>query len=209
MKNRCLVFDLDDTLVYEIDYLKSAYKEIAKDLFPEEYDIMLEKYHNGENVFQYLQNKYDIDKNNLLNRYRNHFPTLNLIEGAREVLDYCKENGYILGLVTDGRSITQRNKLKALELENIFHKIIISEEFGMTKPNEQNYKVFEEFSCEEYFYIGDNVKKDFITPNRIGWISICLLNKGKNIHSQIFEDYGDEYQPKYKIESLKEIIKLL
>jgi putative hydrolase of the HAD superfamily len=32
MKDKYFIFDLDDTLVYELDYLKSAYKEIALSL---------------------------------------------------------------------------------------------------------------------------------------------------------------------------------
>ena len=55
MKSKTIVFDLDDTLVHEIDYLKSAFIEIAqkvdvnnKGLFKE----MLQWYENKENVYR-------------------------------------------------------------------------------------------------------------------------------------------------------------
>ena len=52
--NPYIVFDLDDTLFQEVDYLKSAYKEIAKLVSPVDpepvYSEMFERYKAGENV---------------------------------------------------------------------------------------------------------------------------------------------------------------
>src|SRR5690606_20317114 len=110
--------------------------------------------------------------NQLLEIYRNHVPQIDLSEDTKEILLKIKETGYKLGLITDGRSITQRNKLKALEIEELFDKIIISEEFGSTKPDERNFKAFLMDEIDEYFYVADNPKKDFIVPNKLGWTSI-------------------------------------
>lgn len=209
MKSKYVVFDLDDTLMYEIDFLKSAYKEIAKRVDFENRKVlvreMFEWYTNGYNVFNLIEEKYpNFSVNELLIIYRNHLPDLNLSEGVKEILDYCKFKGYKLGLVTDGRSITQRNKLKALGIDNTFDKLIISEEFGTTKPNERNFKGFIEDPIGEYYYIADNPKKDFIAPNKLGWTTICLIDKGKNIHPQNF-DVKDEFLPKIKIKSIIEL----
>ncbi|CAM1350559.1 HAD family hydrolase [Tenacibaculum crassostreae] len=209
MKSKYVVFDLDDTLMYEIDFLKSAYKEIAKYVDSENREElgnkMFDWYTHGYNVFNLIEKEYsNFSVNQLLTIYRNHFPDLNLKEEVKEVFEYCKLKGYKLGLVTDGRSITQRNKLKALEIDNVFDKLIISEEFGTTKPNERNFKVFIEDQIEEYYYIADNPKKDFIAPNRLGWKTICLLDKGKNIHTQNF-NVKDEFLPKIKIKSIIEL----
>ena len=209
MKSKYVVFDLDDTLMYEIDFLKSAYKEIAGYVDSENREDlgnkMFDWYTHGYNVFNLIEKEYsNFSVNQLLTIYRNHFPDLNLKEEVKEVFEYCKLKGYKLGLVTDGRSITQRNKLKALEIDNVFDKLIISEEFGTTKPNERNFKVFIEDQIMEYYYIADNPKKDFIAPNRLGWKTICLLDKGKNIHPQNF-NVKDEFLPKIKIKSIIEL----
>jgi putative hydrolase of the HAD superfamily len=45
-------------------------------------------------------------------------------------LKQLKANGYKLGLITDGRSISKRKKIKALNIEKYFEYILISEEFG-------------------------------------------------------------------------------
>lgn len=205
MKTKYIIFDLDDTLTYEIDYLKSAYLEIALSLANKNlYEIMLEKYFRKENVFEFLSKEYNVDIKLLLEQYRYHFPNIELINGAKELIDFCRENNFRLGLITDGRSITQRNKLKALKIEDVFDKIIISEEFGSEKPNENNYKIFDEEEIENYFYIADNPKKDFVTPNKLGWTSICLLDKGKNIHAQNFNVF-EEFLPRIKIKNLSDI----
>lgn len=62
-----------------------------------------------------------------------------------------KQKGYKLGLITDGFSITQGNKLKALDIENLFDIIVISEEFGSKKPDLRNYELFEHLKTDEFF----------------------------------------------------------
>ncbi len=58
--------------------------------------------------------------------------------------------------------------------------------------------------AENYIYIADNPKKDFITPNKLGWTSICLLDKGQNVHEQVFTN-SIEYNPLFIIKSFNEI----
>lgn len=213
MKNKYVVFDLDDTLLYELDFLASAYQEIAAycDFYDQDElaSLMFNKYKNGDDVFDFLSTHYtDFSKNRLLELYRNHFPYVNLIQGAYDLLIFCKNRGYKIGLITDGRSITQRNKLMALGIIDFFDRIVISEEFGSTKPDERNFTVFQENLNWDYYYIGDNTKKDFITPNYLGWCSICLLDMGKNIHYQDF-NLDASYLPKFKVKTLEEVIEII
>jgi putative hydrolase of the HAD superfamily len=208
MKTKTIVFDLDDTLVKEIDYLKSAFLEIAcfldsnnKLLFEE----MFQWYQNKENVFNNLEKLYvKADKQLLLRIYHNHFPNFNSNTEIKQILINLKNKGYFLGLLTDGYSITQRNKIKALAIDNLFDLIVISEEFGSEKPNLKNYEIFHQFNTEEYYYIGDNVSKDFITPNKLCWKTICLLDDGENIHKQDFKRESI-YLPSIIIKKISEL----
>ncbi len=208
MKSKTIVFDLDDTLVHEIDYLKSAFIEIAQKVDVNDkglYIEMLKWYGNKENVFQNLVERYPIITiAELKQLYRNHFPDFSQYTKVKSYLYELKSKGYNLGLITDGFSVTQRNKIKSLGIEELFDLIIISEEFGSEKPNEKNYKIFHQFNTDEYFYIGDNVSKDFFAPNLLGWKTICLLDDGKNIHKQ---DFNKEivYLPQCKVEDLQQI----
>lgn len=208
---KVVVFDLDDTLLQEIDYLKSAYNEIATIVDSSNLNLANELftlYERGENVFQFLVEQYHAYTiEDLLDLYRNHKPSMSLNKGSLELLNYCKQKGYILGLITDGRSITQRNKLIRTGIIDFFDKIVISEEFGSTKPSLANYTAFNEFEGEKY-YIGDNVKKDFITPNELGWTTICIIDRGDNIHKQDFS-LSLEYLPSKRVNAIFEIKELL
>ncbi len=201
MKNKALVLDLDDTLYAEIDFLYSAYRHIAFRLAPEQsealFNRLVELYHRGENAFQYLVKRYDVDLATLLDWYRFHIPQIRLFPHVKEQLNRLKTD-YRFALITDGRSVTQRNKVKALRLEPLLDFMVISEEVGSEKPSINNYRMVQDaLQCENYIYIGDNPKKDFVTPNKLGWKTICLRDRGTNIHKQDFEKILHEFRPHF------------
>lgn len=209
-ENTVVVFDLDDTLYNELDFLKSAYQHIAQQLNIKQwkslYASMFSLYRNNENVFNALSSEYDIDTKQLINLYRNHSPNINLSIGVLDVLTAIKVKGGKLGIITDGRVKTQMEKVKALGIEHLMDKIIISEAIGFEKPNLENYKVIEDtFPDNDYWYIADNLKKDFITPNRLGWNTVGLIDNGKNIHFMSHQFMDEEYMPKEFILSFTEV----
>lgn len=206
MPSATIVFDLDDTLVKEIDYLKSAFREIASDAGDSGLHAkMMKWYYAKQDVFGNLEAQLGKPlKARFRQLYRNHFPDFDRLSNNRNLLLELKSEGFKLGMVTDGYSVTQRNKLRALDIEDIFDLVIVSEEFGSAKPDERNFSVFHQFKTDRYFYVSDNVAKDFIAPNTLGWTTICLIDDGSNIHKQDFER-GPEYLPNYKINDLREI----
>lgn len=60
--------------------------------------------------------------------------------------------------------------------------------------------------CRDFTYVGDNPRKDFIAPNALGWLTVCLKDDGRNIHKQDFTSITALALPKKTIESLKELI---
>ncbi|GAA3606591.1 HAD family hydrolase [Flavivirga amylovorans] len=216
---KIVVFDLDDTLYNEIDYLKSAFNEIAvkisnkininKDAIN---DKMLDYFYSNKNVFLEIIKAYNLQftVEELLSIYRKHQPNISLSEDRISVLNNLKKANIDLALLTDGRSIQQRSKIRALRLNRWFSEIVISEEFGSEKPNINNYKHFEKMFGEGvYYYVGDNIGKDFVSPNKLNWTTICLKNNGLNIHKQDEETVNEEYFAQKTITEflqLKEII---
>ena len=85
--------------------------------------------------------------------------------------------------------------------------MVISEELGSEKPALANYTYFMERypECHDFTYVGDNLKKDFIAPNTLGWLTVCLKDDGRNIHRQEVEDLEEGMRPKRRIEGLGEI----
>ena len=109
-------------------------------------------------------------------------------------------------IITDGRSISQNNKIKALGLSHLAQNIIISEETGYEKPHVNNFKIIEKiYPDKKLLYVADNTSKDFLAPNTLKWDTVCLLDNGQNIHKQNF-DLQIKYLPKIKINYLKELI---
>lgn len=212
-KNLAVVFDLDDTLYKEIDYLYSAYREIAFLAAPrqeEAFQLMKACYEKGENAFEAVIQKFGLqtDVKALLNIYRNHVPAINLSADAEAFLSSLQQKDCVIGLITDGREVTQMHKVEALGLSAYIAKddIVISESFGSEKPSERNYRYFmDRYPNARYCYVGDNVKKDFVTPNRLGWMTIRLRDTaGRNIHLNAAPS-EDGYEAQYVVDKLDEI----
>ena len=194
-KRKVVVFDLDDTLYKEVDYLKSAYREITTILetnygLPDVYDRLLEFWQNGENAFERIinENHLPLQVEDLLKMYRAHHPQITLEKDTRQVLDQLYQD-YVLGIITDGRSLTQTNKIEALGLCAYIPEknISISEETGFPKPSSEPFASFmQAYPDSDYYYIGDNPSKDFVAPNQMGWTTVCLLDDGRNIHPQVW-----------------------
>lgn len=206
-----VVFDLDDTLYKEVEFVFSAYQYIAKSLFPDNanqiYEEMCSHFINNKDTFMLLKQQHDTETtiSELVEMYRFHPPSLTLKKSNRALLERIKECGGKLGVLTDGRVKTQTSKLIALGIRDTIDFLIISEAIGTEKPSEENYRAFEkQFPGSSFTYVGDNFRKDFVTANRLGWTTVGLLDNGKNIHPQS-GDFDPEFLPQYRVNSLKEI----
>ena len=195
-----IVFDLDDTLYKEVSFVESGFNAVARYLGNLSYaDEMMSSWRRGKNAFEQLLSNHSLTSSveELLTIYRTHVPTIELETSVVATLEALVENGEILGIITDGRYITQRNKIKALGLSRWIadDNIIISEEFGSAKPDIRNYRFFmSKYPGKTYTCIGDNVAKDFVAPKSLGWQTICLKDNGQHIHVQDF-GIGKEYLP--------------
>ncbi len=113
--SKIFVFDLDDTLYSERDFEKSGIEFVYENLSIKH--ISLEAILNNRNNWIELIIKgsnNQITLQMVLDIYRNHFPAIQLYKDAKEFLEKLHSQGIEMSLITDGRSITQRNKLRAL-----------------------------------------------------------------------------------------------
>lgn len=192
-----IIFDLDDTLYLEKDYVRSGYKKVAKLL--EKSSLKL------ENVYDKLWTAFEekkpaIDtvlaeegilteecKKACLECYRNQMPDIALADEVKQMLMRLRQSGKKLGIITDGRVEGQRNKIEALGLKELVDEIIITDELAgnygdvrdFRKPNPMAFQMMQmrfDTAFDKMVYIGDNPVKDFIAPRKLGMQAICYKN---------------------------------
>ena len=211
--NTHIVFDLDDTLYKEIDFVKSAHIYINNYInsrFNVDLSKNIKNCLDGEvNFFDLINTKLHSDLSfpieKYLELYRFHYPEIKLSKDVSLFLEDILIRNIEFSIITDGRSITQRNKIKALGLYDLVKNIIISEETGFEKPHLNNFKILNSiYSNKKIIYIADNTSKDFLAPNSLNWDTICLINNGQNIHPQDF-NLNIDYLPKIKVNYLTDI----
>ncbi|CCQ10272.1 2-haloalkanoic acid dehalogenase [Pseudoalteromonas luteoviolacea B = ATCC 29581] len=205
------VFDLDDTIYPERDYQLSGYRYLAnhlKELFQKDiFHEIMQADSSNQDVLDEICKALSLPiatKESLIWMYRLHVPDIKLTNDVTQILDEIRTN-YSLAIITDGRAVSQRNKVKALGLGGI--DILISEEWGEVKPGKRRFKELENryLESKQFIYVGDNIKKDFITPNEMGWLTIGVKDKGFNIHSQDVNLVKSAYLPKMWIDSFSEL----
>lgn len=144
MTIRAAIFDLDDTLYLERDYVHSGYRAVAgclKTRIPESrlFDFLWSRFQRGQaaGAFEALSAEFSLNLSpaeiaQLVKVYREHRPTIEPIPGMAELLSRLHPE-FVLGLLADGFLPAQRLKLEALGLERFFDAIVFTEELGRDK----------------------------------------------------------------------------
>lgn len=206
------VFDLDDTLYKEVDFLKSGLLSVAariKELYGKDISVDVMKWYlKGEkDIFLKVCRILNLPNNvkeSLLWYYRLHIPDISLSEDTLDVLRWLQESSQGLAILTDGRSITQRAKLLQLGLGHL--PAYISEEYSSEKPETLRFEcIMNAHPASNYIYIGDNPKKDFFAPNKLGWQTIGLIADERNIHSQDVSGLSEDHLPDVWIEKFSQL----
>ena len=180
-----VIFDLDDTLYSEKDYVRSGFNAIAakypnvKNMAQKLWNAFLE----GRPAIDYVLEQENLmkERDNCLSIYRKHRPEIHIYDEAKEVLLRIEKTKRI-GIITDGRPEGQKAKIRALGLDKFVDKIIITDELGSVKYRKPNPEAFllmqKTFNCDfsKMCYIGDNIKKDGIAPEKLGMMFIHFKN---------------------------------
>jgi len=208
---KAVIFDLDDTLISEKQYIESGYRHISKVLSQrlnkredELYQLLLKLLEESPaNVFNRLFDKLDITytKDNiieLVNEYRNHFPNIEFFPDVLPCLKKLRERGIKIGIITDGYANAQRQKLKAVKAYDYFDEIIITDALGREywKPHPKAFEMMKErlnVKFEEMIYVGDNPEKDFYIGSIYPVKTIRVYRKGFYTEKSYFEDIKENY----------------
>lgn len=225
-KLKGVVYDIDDTLYLEREYVFSGFWEIAKYLsqgkssFAEKiFQFMWSCFENGirGNIFDLLFDNYpniarEYKIEDLIRIYREHKPNIELPFEMKDLLEYLLHNGFFLAVISDGPISSQNNKVNALELENYFKEIVLTDIWGKEywKPHSRAFTYLENksgLSPQQLVYVADNPEKDFTAPNKRGWNTIRINIPGQQKYN-IFID-NVENKSKYLVTSYLELKYLL
>ena len=193
---KAVVFDLDDTLYSEKEYIKSGYRRIAE-LLPQVdsaadklWDAFLSKKPAIDEVLHREHIFSDDLKSACLQAYRQHMPDIHLYSGIRDLLVALRQKGIQIGILTDGRPEGQRAKLQALGLYDLVDSVLITDELGgsqFRKPCDLPFRIMQArlgVPFESILYVGDNPAKDFHAPKVLGMQWLHFANEDGIYYSE-------------------------
>lgn len=181
-----VIFDLDDTLYSEKQYVRSEYKAVAKLLGDGALaDRLWTYFENGKLAIDELLNELGCmgRKEECFEAYREQMPEITLYDGVADLILELKSKGIKVGIITDGRVSGQKRKLQALGLDLQIDDIIIMDELGgiqFRKPCDIAFRIMQRrwrLPFEQIIYVGDNQNKDFQAPKQLGMRWRYFANK--------------------------------
>ncbi|KPH75933.1 HAD family hydrolase [Oceanobacillus caeni] len=221
---KAVIFDLDDTLVPEEQYVKSGYYHIARILekklnYSKEnlYNLLIRLFKSSpQKVFNRLYETLGIsykeaDILNLVEEYRNHYPSINYFEDVIDCIEDLKKNNIKLGIITDGYRNSQYQKIRAIKANEQFHHIIVTDDLGREywKPHPKPFEMMKEklnVRFNEMVYIGDNPEKDFYIKSTYP-IKTIRIFRDNGVHKN--KPYFNSTKEDYKINNLTELHRLI
>jgi putative hydrolase of the HAD superfamily len=220
-KLQAIVFDLDDTLYPERDFVLSGFQAVANwgaaNLGIDEdkgYQTLFKLYSEGvrNDTFDRWLAIHDVDRSDLVSQlldiYRQHTPIVSPFPEVIELLTTLAPS-YKIGLVSDGYLAVQQRKWLALGLDNFFDAVVFSDSLGREnwKPSMAPFKlVLERLNIAPEFsvYIGDNPRKDFFGARQLGMQTI-QVKRAESEYGHL-QPPGLEYCPHVTIDSLADVL---
>jgi putative hydrolase of the HAD superfamily len=128
-----------------------------------------------------------------------------LIEGALELLLLLRKNQVKLGLITNGLKEVQRKRIKYAALERLFDVIVVSDEIGVSKPDEgffaHAFHEMEHPPKKTVLVVGDSLLSDIKGGENFG-LDTCWYNPGRKQNTTT-------HIPTYEVAQLEEIPSLV
>jgi len=219
-----VIFDLDDTLYPEREYVLSGFRAVSQWAeqhlgIPEKsgFDELSRLFHAGVrgNTFNRWLTSHNLSAEawvpRLVSVYRGHEPTLKPFPGVPTLLRDLRRD-YRLGLVSDGWLTVQQRKLSALKLGHHFDAIVFSDEYGLDawKPSTKPFEVvLAKLEVEPFraVYVADNPQKDFLGARNTGMFTVRL--RMPDVLYGNLEAETEAHAPHSQISHLEELEKVL
>ncbi|KGX92560.1 HAD family hydrolase [Pontibacillus halophilus JSM 076056 = DSM 19796] len=197
--NKAIFFDLDGTLVDRASSLKKFLENQHK-RFPQWFqNVPIDEYYERfihleeddyvwkDKVYQSIEQEYKLPQRSwqkLLSDYVQRFyydclPFPDVVE----TIQYFKDNGYKVGIVTNGRGEFQWRNIHALKLHSLCDTILISELEGYQKPDRHLFeKAMKEVDTMPVnsIFVGDHEDHDIAGAKEVGMSTVLADHLRKN-----------------------------
>lgn len=221
---RGLVFDIDDTLYLERDYVRSGFRAVARAATSSEPEAtavsawLWAAFESGirDDTFDRMLAAFPevrarLTVHEMVQVYRAHEPAIALADGFAPTLDQLAVRGLRLGVLSDGPAVSQAAKAAALGLHRWFDPIVLTGALGSgyAKPSTAGFaSIADGWALEpgELGYIGDNPAKDFAGPRRLGWLTVRFRAPGQL--RQALEATDDSFRPDVEVRTPAELLDL-
>ncbi|GAA2559037.1 HAD family hydrolase [Winogradskya consettensis] len=186
MRTEVVVFDIDDTLYLERDYVASGFAAVEAELgIPGFASVAWDGFLRGrrgrifDDALAELGVRADIGR--MVWTYRNHQPHIAILPDALKALNDLDALGITTAFLTDGPVVSQAAKVRALGLSAFASSIVLTDALGpgCGKPSPQGFlRIAKETGASSLAYVADNPAKDFAGPGRLGWTTVRVRREG-------------------------------
>ena len=220
MEPSCTVFDIDDTLYLEHDYVMSGLQAVdrlvrARCLKEGFFALARADFLAGSrgDLFDRALGSLGVVASRdliaeLVDCYRRHRPAIVLLPDAREALLAAALAGQV-AIITDGPVLSQQAKVAALSLTTWADPVVLTgQQFpDRPKPDPAAFLHVQRLlgvQGQRCTYVADNPLKDFSGPTSLGWRTVRVRRAG-GLHALL--DSGADVD--LEVETLRELAVVL
>ena len=190
---RTILFDLDSTLIDNVEAFRRILPSVSK-----KYPILIGhegllfriyfNLSNGERIFEEICWEIHWEDAPRYSDFLEYFWDLYIhasvcFPWTVPTLEWLKNHGYRLGLITNGDPLSQNVKIDSAGIRDYFDTVLVSRSVGVSKPNPKIYELAMEILGAEKattLFVGDNPKTDILGANNTG-IDSFLISQEKHL----------------------------
>lgn len=190
-----VIFDLNDTLYSEKEYMRSGFKVVAEHLKQVNhcFNKLCVAFEKGKMPIETVLEDENIYSEELLEEclklFREHKPDIKLYDGVEELFLELRKQKKAIAIVTDGKVVKENAKIDSLGIRNMVDEIIITDELAghgnpkeFRKPNDIPYVIMRKrlgIACRNMAFVGDDKEMDFVAPGKLGMKCCLYVNEDR------------------------------
>ena len=182
-----ILFDADGTLIDTVPLISASYKHVVEKVDPTRNMTDLD-YKNiiGPPLKETFEMLFPNADSDTIQSYVDEYVTFNLakhdemvtvLPNVVKMLDYLKENGYDIGVVSNKREYLVRHGLRLCGIDQYFEVVICREQMTNPKPDPEGLMIGCQMlgrTYDDFIYCGD-AAGDIIAAKRMGAYSLAYV----------------------------------